>query len=553
MKFADIIKFLEVKHDIAQYAEVGASRWGNKDIYPVLPERRTYTAWSYVTFCATAGICVTSWTLGSSMITVGLTAGESVGAVLIGSTLAGVLTYGSGMIGRKYHVGFMMMCRMSYGLVGAYIMIGLGIFQTIVYFGIQAYYGGQAVVVVLNAIFPQFLHLTNTLPESAGITTQALIGFMLYLLLYIPILFVPVWHIDRFLYPTFIMVCFAFAGIIGYFVHENGGTQGNWVTSQVELSRSERVFTMMSCVCSVAGTYTGGTMRMSDWTRFSKTYRSSTFPIILSFPITITLGALIGVVVTSAGYSLYGQLIWSPLLLLQHIQESSYTPACRAGTFFAGLALLSSQIFVNLTQNSIPQGMDMVSFFPRFFTIRRGAMLAMVIGTVIQPWRFLSQAKTFLTVLSSFGVFTATYAGVTLADFWLIRRQNVIIPDLYRKDGSYWYHFGVNWRGFTAFLVATWPSLPGFVSAITGKSNGAGWTRIYQFAYFIGLVLSVACYWSICRLSPPPNVNVTQNMHNSEGQAGVLELVDARGAAGADKEMVADASITAAKSDSDLV
>ena len=39
------------------------------------------------------------------------------------------------------------------------------IFLCSIKFGIQAYYGGQAVVVVLNSIFPQFLHLKNTLPE----------------------------------------------------------------------------------------------------------------------------------------------------------------------------------------------------------------------------------------------------------------------------------------------------------------------------------------------------------------------------------------------------
>lgn len=39
------------------------------------------------------------------------------------------------------------------------------IFLFSIKFGIQAYYGGQAVTVVLGSIFPQYLHLENTLPE----------------------------------------------------------------------------------------------------------------------------------------------------------------------------------------------------------------------------------------------------------------------------------------------------------------------------------------------------------------------------------------------------
>lgn len=47
--------------------------------------------------------------------------------------------------------------------------------------------------------------------------------------------------------------------------------------------------------------------------------------------------------------------------------------------------------------------MDLVGLFPRFITMRRGAFIMCVCGILVQPWRFLSQATTFLTVLSSFG------------------------------------------------------------------------------------------------------------------------------------------------------
>jgi hypothetical protein len=40
------------------------------------------------------------------------------------------------------------------------------------------------------------------------------------------------------------------------------------------------------------------------------------------------------------------------LEMLQYVQNLHYTPTCRAGTFFAGLGLLCSQVFVNMTQVS---------------------------------------------------------------------------------------------------------------------------------------------------------------------------------------------------------
>jgi cytosine/uracil/thiamine/allantoin permease len=57
-------------------------------------------------------------------------------------------------------------------------------------FGIQAYWGGLAASVVLSSIFPSFHSMANTLPESAQITTQQLIGFIIYICIFTPIVFV---------------------------------------------------------------------------------------------------------------------------------------------------------------------------------------------------------------------------------------------------------------------------------------------------------------------------------------------------------------------------
>lgn len=63
-KVTALLKPLEVKHSQVEYASIGTNRWGNRDIYPVIKEHQTYTAWSYFIYWATAGICISSWTLG---------------------------------------------------------------------------------------------------------------------------------------------------------------------------------------------------------------------------------------------------------------------------------------------------------------------------------------------------------------------------------------------------------------------------------------------------------------------------------------------------------
>jgi nucleobase:cation symporter-1, NCS1 family len=53
-------------------------------------------------------------------------------------------------------------------------------------------------------------------------------------------------------------------------------------------------------------------VRISDWARFAKTRNAVVLPLLLAQPITVTLGALVGVLVTSSVNHLYGELIWNP-------------------------------------------------------------------------------------------------------------------------------------------------------------------------------------------------------------------------------------------------
>lgn len=262
---------------------------------------------------------------------------------------------------------------------------------------------------------------------------------------------------------------------VQYFIHRNGGA-GNLLSSlssAVPITSTERGFAMMSSISSVGGAYTGGTVRVSDWTRFAKTRNAPIIPIIVAMPLTVTLGALIGVLVSSSSNEVFndGVVYWNPLVLLQHLRAANYTAACPAGTFFAGCGFLSSQIFENITQNGFTNGMDIAGLMPRYFSMRRGLGLICVIGILSQPWRMLTQAVTFLTVLSAFGVFWAPMTGVMIADFWIVRKQKPIMPDLYREGGIYWYSWGFNWRAFAAFFIGITPSIPGLVATCGGYST----------------------------------------------------------------------------------
>lgn len=56
-----------------------------------------------------------------------------------------------------------------------------------------------------------------------------------------------------------------------------------------------------------------------------------------------------------------------------------------------------------MTQNVVSSGMDLAGVIPKYLNIRRGGILMCIFGIIIQPWRFVTGASTFVTVIASFG------------------------------------------------------------------------------------------------------------------------------------------------------
>lgn len=95
--------------------------------------------------------------------------------------------------------------------------------------------------------------------------------------------------------------------------------------------------------------------------------------------------------------------------------------------------------------------------------MKRGAIILAVLSIAINPWRFLTQASIFITVISTFSIFSSCTSPMLNVDYWIVRKKAWKIPDLYHADGIYWYYNGWNLRAVAAWLIGVAPS--------TGKCN----------------------------------------------------------------------------------
>lgn len=155
--------------------------------------------------------------------------------------------------------------------------------------------------------------------------------------------------------------------------------------------------------------------------------------------------------------------------------------------------LLSSQIAVNIAQNSVSAGMDLSALLPKYIDVFRGSLMMITVGVIVNPWRFVNSLGTFITVLSSFGIFVSPFAGINTVDFWVVRRLRWKVPDLYVGDNRsiYWHTAGLNWHAFFAWTVSIAWSNPGFAAAISGIKVSVGWSRVFHVTGFVRMYQSL--------------------------------------------------------------
>lgn len=183
--------------------------------------------------------------------------------------------------------------------------------------------------------------------------------------------------------------------------------------------------------------------------------------------------------------------------------------------------------------------MDLAALCPKWINIRRGGYFVSVIAIAICPWQYVTQPTTFITVLSGWSVFLSPMTGLVVSDYFLVRKRNYHLGDLYTGNSSsaYWYHKGFNWRGFTAWVMGIWPTLPGFARAIQEVSDDNSWDRVYQITYFYGFFSALLIYWALHTFFPVPRqtgsspfvlVEHVQMLHDVESESnGEVEAIGA--------------------------
>ncbi|GAA5926573.1 hypothetical protein JCM3775_001054 [Rhodotorula graminis] len=487
----------------------GAERWSNKDLDPVPREKRTWGMLSIISYWTSDQFSPASWSLGASLIAMGMTAREAIPITFVGFTLCGIIIAVNGKIGSLMHVSFPVLARASLGPWGSFPAIIVRCILSLLWLAIQTYLAGSMMAQLLGAIWPSYLRIENTLPIDLGLTTQQLGGFLLYWAIQTPVSCIPV-HKMRHLFLVKAVLCpvgysaicfWALAATKGDAPSLNGTFDGS-------LTAHGKAAAVFSGLNAIGGLYSTVQLNIPDFSRFSHSSKSIWWQIII-VPVTGTWPVACGVIATAAAQQLYGVEAWDAATLVSLWGHDS---ASRAARFFAAAMFLFSTLGVNISANSISFATDLTALLPRYLTILRSSIIAGILAIAINPWKVVNGSASFYNFLQSYSVILGPLACIIATDFYLVRKGRIDVRDLYDPAGPYKYTLGVHWRGYAAWIGALAPNLPGLAHAITPSLPNKGW-EVYTFGWGVGCVLGVVLYYGICLVSPPTSSFVPEAVY----------------------------------------
>jgi NCS1 family nucleobase:cation symporter-1 len=236
-------------------------------------------------------------------------------------------------------------------------------------------------------------------------------------------------------------------------------------------------------------------LNIPDFTRYAKSQRSQMLGQALGLPTTMTAFAFIGVATTSATVLIYGRAIPDPVELVGQFNSIPIA-------LFATLIIFAAQLTTNMAANVVSPSNDFSNLNPRRISYVTGGLITAAIGVLMMPWKLYRDAAAYIfTWLIGYSGLMGAIGGVMICDYWVLRKQQLSLKDLFLENGIYSYANGINWRAVIAMAVAIAPVVPGFLRAATTPNGAVAnpnfFDTIYTYAWFVTFAISFVVYLAL--------------------------------------------------------
>jgi NCS1 family nucleobase:cation symporter-1 len=478
---------------------------GNRDLAPVPEEERTWSYWNFAALWIGMAVCVPTYMMASGLIAQGMTIGQALLTIALGNVIVLIPMVLNAHAGTKHGIPFPILLRSSFGIWGANIPAVMRGLVACGWFGIQTWIGGFAIY-SLHAVIFGFTPAEVGSGAFLGLTLGQLGCFLLFWAVNMAVIVAGIDSIkwlENFAAPFLIVMGLV---LLGWAASGAGGFSGIFSAEVVARIRGNQPadFSFWSVfwpnLTAMVGFWATLSLNIPDFTRYARSQRDQILGQAMGLPPTMILFSFIGVAVTCATVVIFGEAIWDPVVLLGRFEHPVVVGFC---LFALTIATLST----NIAANIVSPANDISNLSPRQISFRTGGLIAGCIGILIMPWKLITDLGGYIfTWLIGYSALLGAIGGVMIADYYVIKRTELDVDDLYRSQGRYRYGSGFNWRALTAMVLGILPCIPGFLEQALGPArvDVPVWlSQIYTYAWFVSFAIAFLSHLVLSNLFPP--------------------------------------------------
>ena len=485
----------------------------NPDLAPVPAARRVWTTYNYAALWISMAHCIPTYMLAGGLIAVGMNWWQALLTIALGNIIVLVPILLNAHPGAKYGIPFPVLARASFGTTGANLPAVLRAIVACGWFGIQTYIGGEAVKTFIEAVWPSFATLGGG-ETALGLTFPSAITFLLFWALNIAIIYRGMNAVRIFENWAAPIVLVMAAVLLAWTVSRAGGF-GPMIAQPSRFATIGDFWRVFApALTGMIGFWATLSLNIPDFTRFGRSQHEQILGQVLGLPTTMVGFSAMGVAITSAAQTILSGAdatkLWDPVYILSQV-TSDVPPAGLAEPLIASagvravVALVAlfgvgiATISVNIAANVVSPANDFANLWPKRISFKTGGLITGLLGIALMPWKLLASADTYIfNWLVGYSALLGPIAGIMIVDYWLLRKRELDVPDLYRTNGRYG---RINWIAVGALVLGILPNLPGFLKSAHIVSGEPGFfDSLYVYAWFVGVILAGGAYFAGMRL-----------------------------------------------------
>lgn len=473
-----------VKLDLSDYGQGQATippNYYNENLIPVPKAMKKWNWINYSTIWAGMSHNVVAFELAGLLT---FQYGAPLALFIVGFAYGTLLIalYLNGHIGAKWGIPYPVAVRPMFGLKGSSLPVVMRAAVALFWFAVQTYVGGTIIDAVISVFYPSWESLTANV---LGMPEHLAISFFVFWFLNVIVLFRGMNEVKNFELVAGPLIVATLGGLFAYGIERAHGlgplftVTGSATPSEIGLS-----------IASMAGVWATLVLNIPDFTRFSKSQKDQLIGQAIGLPIVVSLFSFISVGITST------------MIYLYHIPSSeaiNYVNPVNIMYLFtrnpflaliAGLSLVIATVSVNVAANIVSPVYDLIALFPRKLkTWSVSAIVAALVALFYVPQLWYNNASTIFNLLNVIGAGLGAIAGIMIADYWIMRKTNLSLLDLFMPRGQYWYSEGINWKAILVLAVAFGIPIIGFI--IPSLSP------LYDYGWYLSVAVSLLLYLAL--------------------------------------------------------